>query len=112
MSPRPSRHPSRVTFAIATAAFLLITSGAVAGADPSFTDAHPVTGLAALNADGTATIDDISCSSNGNCGAIGTYLDSTKGTQGFVVNEVNDVWGTAIEIPGLGALNAGGTVSD
>jgi hypothetical protein len=98
-------------FAIVASALVLVLGG-VAGADPTFANAHTVNGLGTLNVDGTANIDDLSCSSNGNCGAIGTYTDSKRLVQGFVVNETADVWGTAIPIPGLLALNGGGNVSD
>ena len=54
----------------------------------------------------------MSCFSNGNCGAIGTYTDSSRHIQGFVANEVAGTWGSAEPIPGLAALNAGDTVSD
>ncbi len=106
------RHGTLPAVAIAVGAMVLITGAGLASADPAFTDAHAVNGLATLNADGTATIDDMSCSSNGNCGAIGTYLDSSRLTQGFVVNETSGVWGTAQPIPGLSGLNAGGAVGD
>ncbi len=95
-----------------TCALILVVAGGVAGADPAFTSAHPVNGLATLNADGTAVVDDVSCSSNGNCGVVGTYTDSTRHVQGFVANEIAGVWGSAQPIPGLNALNAGGSVSD
>jgi hypothetical protein len=65
-----------------------------------------VPGLAALNKDG-ANILSVSCGSAGNCAAGGWYLDR-HGFEGFVVSETNGVWGTAIEVPGLGALNKGG----
>lgn len=44
----------------------------------------------------------ISCSSAGNCGAIG----SDQGSYGFVVNEVNGTWGTGQAIPGAVGLDA------
>lgn len=94
-----------------TCALVLVAAG-VAAADPAFTSTHAVTGLATLNADGTAVVDDVSCFSNGNCGAIGTYTDSSRHIQGFVANEVAGTWGSAEPIPGLAALNAGDTVSD
>ena len=47
----------------------------------------------------------VSCGSAGSCVAGGDYLDRAKGQQGFVVSEKNGVWGKAIEVPGLGALN-------
>ncbi|MFI5035501.1 MAG: hypothetical protein ACHQFZ_04785, partial [Acidimicrobiales bacterium] len=107
----PTR-PFLTRLAVTTIALVLVVAGGVGAADSAFSSAHTVTGLPALNVDGAATIDDLSCSSNGNCGAIGTYLDGTRLTQGFVVNETNGTWGAAEEIPGLGALNAGGTVGD
>jgi hypothetical protein len=49
----------------------------------------------------------ISCRSAGDCSAGGAY-DSTKGSAlPFVVNEVNGVWGNAIEVPGMASLGAG-----
>ena len=46
----------------------------------------------------------VSCSSAGNCGAIGKYLDAASNTtQSFVVNETNGTWGTPQEVPGLNA---------
>jgi hypothetical protein len=62
-----------------------------------------VPGLAALGYE-NAAVDSVSCGSAGNCAAGGD--DSPYG-QGFVANEKNGVWGKAIEVPGLGALNKG-----
>ena len=66
-----------------------------------------VPGLAALNK-GDAHINGVSCASAGNCAAGGDYNDRHGNTQGFVVSEKNGVWGKAIEVPGLGALNKHG----
>src|SRR5450755_2089137 len=63
-----------------------------------------VPGLAALNKGGDASVSSVSCASAGNCAAGG---DDTHGGQGFVVNEKNGVWGKAIDVPGLWALNKG-----
>src|SRR5262249_30638355 len=41
------------------------------------------------------------------CAAGGFYLDRSSNVQGFVVAERGGVWGKAIEVPGLGALNKG-----
>ncbi len=101
-----------VTLTALTSALVLVVGSGVAAADPAFTNAHRVTGLAALNVDGTANIDDVSCSSNGSCAAVGTYIDGSAHVQGFVANETNGVWGAAIPIPGLADLNAGGAVRD
>jgi hypothetical protein len=69
-----------------------------------------VPGLAALNTVGRGTqVLTVSCAPAGNCAAGGSYLDRSGHQQGFVASEDNGVWGTAIELPGLGALNAGGS---
>jgi hypothetical protein len=67
-----------------------------------------VPGSAALNAGGSANVASVSCQSAGNCAAGGEYLDSSSHQQAFVVSENNGTWGTAIEVPGSGALNTGG----
>jgi len=51
----------------------------------------------------------VSCGSAGNCAAGGAYADGSGHEQAFVVGERNGTWGKAIEVPGSGALNAGGT---
>jgi hypothetical protein len=69
-------------------------------------------GVVALNVGDDAAILQISCSSGGNCGAIGSYTEGTNDTQAFVMNEVSGTWQSAIEIPGLSALNTGDAVGD
>ena len=69
-----------------------------------------VPGLAALNAHGDGGVSSVSCASAGNCAAGGFYADGHRHRQGFVAVERNGVWGTAIEVPGLGALNVDGDV--
>ena len=66
-----------------------------------------VPGLAALNKGGYAGITPVSCGSAGNCAAGGYYFDRRGLLQGFVVSQRHGRWGTAIEVPGLGALNKG-----
>jgi hypothetical protein len=66
-----------------------------------------VPGLAGLNAGRGADVSSVSCGSAGNCAAGGYYTDSHGHYQGFVAVERNGAWGTAIEVPGLGALNKG-----
>ncbi len=68
-----------------------------------------VPGISQLNTAGQGAVASVSCWSNGNCSAAGIYKDQFNHQQAFVVNAVNGTWGTAMEIPGLGALNAGGT---
>jgi len=69
-----------------------------------------VPGLGALNTGGPAGVNSVSCASPGSCAAGGDYADGDGNAQGFVADEDNGVWGTAIEVPGLAALNTGGFV--
>jgi hypothetical protein len=71
--------------------------------------AKQVPGSAALNQGGDEpNLSGPSCSSAGNCSAVGSYTDSSGHGQAFVVDEVNGIWGTAEEVPGTAALNQGG----
>jgi hypothetical protein len=67
-----------------------------------------VPGSGALNARAIAVVISGSCASAGNCAAGGSYEDALGRMQAFVVSERNGTWGKAIEVPGSGALNAGG----
>src|SRR5215468_3814527 len=67
-----------------------------------------VPGSGALNKRGEAEVFSVSCASAGNCAAGGLYRDGSARFQAFVVSERNGTWGTAIGVPGSGALNAGG----
>jgi hypothetical protein len=66
-------------------------------------------GLAALNADGNAGVLSVSCRPGRNCAAGGTYRDGSGHQQAFVVSDNSGSWGKAIEVPGSGALNTGGS---
>ena len=67
-----------------------------------------VPGLRALSTAGYADVYSVSCATAGNCGAGGDYIDRRRGPEGFVVSETNGVWGTAINVPGLRALDPAG----
>jgi hypothetical protein len=67
-----------------------------------------VPGTAALNLSGYAAVDAVSCGAVGNCSASGHYFDGSGHYQVFVVSENKGVWGTAVEVPGIAALNVGG----
>jgi hypothetical protein len=67
-----------------------------------------VPGSGALNSGGDASVGSVSCVSAGNCVAVGGYKDGAGHDQAFVVRETNGTWGSAIEVPGSGALNSGG----
>jgi hypothetical protein len=64
--------------------------------------------VATLNAAGFAAVRSVSCASAGNCAAGGYYVDGSGHLQAFVASQRNGRWGTAIEVPGTPALNAGG----
>jgi hypothetical protein len=57
-----------------------------------------IPGLAVLNQGHFTSINKVSCSSGGNCGAIGTYSGKGGYAQSFALNEVNGVWGGAKDI--------------
>jgi hypothetical protein len=67
-----------------------------------------VPGLGALDKGGNAEVSSVSCASRGYCAAVGFYRDGGGHQQGFVAVERSGVWGQAVEVPGLGALNKGG----
>ena len=71
--------------------------------------AAEVPGTAALNTGGNAKINAVSCPGPGDCSAGGYYTDSSGHQQALVVTETGGTWGTAEEVPGIGALNAGGS---
>jgi hypothetical protein len=68
-------------------------------------------GLRAMGSGGNAGVSQVSCATAGDCAAVGNYTDGLGHQQGFVASEKNGVWGQAIEVPGLGALNTGGNAS-
>src|SRR6266851_5641185 len=67
-----------------------------------------VPGLGALNKGRNADVNSVSCAVAGSCAAVGGYTDGGGHRQGFVAIEENGVWGRAVEVPGLGAVNKGG----
>ena len=67
-----------------------------------------VPGSEALNLGGAAAVISISCATAGFCAAGGYYTDASIHSRAFVVNETNEVWGTAIEVPHSAALDRGG----
>ncbi len=65
----------------------------------------------ALNAGGDASLNSLSCTSDGNCAAGGSYEDGSSHLQAYFDNEVDGRWRNAGEVAGTGALNAGGDAS-
>jgi hypothetical protein len=70
--------------------------------------AKRIPGTAPLEVGSNAKIESVSCVSAGNCAAAGQYLKAVNDTQVFVASETNGRWGSAEEVPGIAALNAGG----
>jgi hypothetical protein len=70
--------------------------------------AMEVPGTSTLNQGRNAYLISVACASAGNCSAGGTYTDSSKRMQAFVVSEVNGAWRAAVEVPATAALNTGG----
>jgi len=68
--------------------------------------AREVPGSGTLNVNGNAAVVSVSCATSGNCVAGGHYTDGSGYSQAFVVEEKNGVWGHAIQVPGLAALNS------
>jgi hypothetical protein len=55
-------------------------------------------------------ITQLSCSSAGNCAAVGDY-QNTAGSQVFVIDETGGRWGSARQVPGSASLNADGNAT-
>lgn len=69
---------------------------------------HPVSGPPAYSMVGSV-LSSISCSSPGDCSAVGSNPKGSHGLPFFAVNETNGVWGRAEEVRGLAALSPGGS---
>ena len=74
--------------------------------------AEQVPGLAALAGTGDSAVNSVSCATAGNCSAGGFYHTGGASqccqSEAFVVSEVDGVWGTALEVPGIAGLNQAG----
>ena len=82
---------------------------AVSETSGTWGSAEEIPGTSALNAGGRAAITSVSCNAAGDCGAGGYYADSSGEQEAFVVSEADGTWGSAEEVPGLAALNLGGS---
>src|SRR5258706_4261151 len=83
----------------------------VAQHDGQWGGAIEVPGLGPLNGVVSSGVNSVSCPSAGNCVAVGLFSDDSARDEGFVVAERGGVWGKARQIPGLAALNVGGSAS-
>ena len=64
--------------------------------------ARPVALPADANLNAFVSLVQIACTSNANCVAVGSYIDTNNVTRGLVVQEVNGVWrqGLSVTLPG------------
>ena len=69
--------------------------------------ARPVPGLSQLTS-GRSEVDSVSCAGLADCAVGGTFIDRSGHAQVFVVDEHHGIWGRALLVPGLAALNLGG----
>ncbi len=70
-------------------------------------DAIAIPALSVLNTGDDAEGTSVSCASAGNCAVTGYYDNGEGDYQGFVVNQTDGTWGSAIPIPALSVLNTG-----
>jgi hypothetical protein len=83
--------------------------GSPAGATgATWSSATELSGTAQLNTGGYAQVSSVSCPASGSCGAVGGFSATPSITEAFVTSESNGQWGTAEQLPGFAALNAGG----
>jgi hypothetical protein len=71
--------------------------------------AKQVPGSGMLNSGGEAETLSVSCASPGNCSAGGYFTGGSGHRQAFVAAQRRGAWGRAMEVPGTGALNKGGS---
>jgi hypothetical protein len=64
-------------------------------------------GINGLSRGPSVGIDQISCSSAGDCGAGGFYTDAGGGQQAFVASEINGKWSAGEAVPGTVTQNTG-----
>jgi hypothetical protein len=79
----------------------------------TWTNAEEIPGFSLLNVGAEIGLPSaaLSCSSAGNCGTGGQYLDASNDAQAYVDTESSGSWGDAVEVPGLAAMNLGGNAT-
>jgi hypothetical protein len=83
---------------LAAAGLAGASAGAAAG---TWGRARELPGLAALNIDGFAQINSVSCAAPGQCSAGGDY-NIAQASQAFVASQVHGRWQRALQVPGSG----------
>ena len=98
-----------VTAALLGVGTLTTAVAAAVPAAPTTRTAPAARAARALYAGGDSKVLSVSCTAAGNCAAAGSFTDRARHGQAFVVSERRGVWGRAEEVPGLAALNVGGS---
>lgn len=62
-------------------------------------------GVDELNQNENANLSGLSCTSDGDCSATGSYDDGSEQVQAFVDTETNGIWQNAVPLPGVNPLN-------
>src|ERR1700745_3464329 len=75
----------------------------------SWSKVRTVPGLTTLDKGTNSVINQVSCTSKGNCVAVGRYAAAQGNMRAFVVEEQNSAWGPAHPLPGVTAV--GGSAS-
>jgi hypothetical protein len=114
-------HLTKLFAAVGCAATVALMAGTgVAAASPAtatlpavaahsgWGSAKKVPHLGTLNVGRDAAVTAMACTSSGNCVAGGFYTDSHNQVQSWLAVQRKSTWGNAFEVPGTGALNAGG----
>jgi hypothetical protein len=69
---------------------------------------------AGVNANPYVTISQLTCSSNGRCVAVGSYIDANNSTQGLILAGTNGTWGSSksVTLPGNANAYPGATLNE
>ncbi|MHB1252502.1 MAG: hypothetical protein ACYC0I_10280 [Acidimicrobiales bacterium] len=76
--------------------------------------AREVTLPAGVRGNPNVTLNQVACSSAGNCSAVGSYIDANNVTHAIVVNELNRTWRPAVSValPGNASAYSGASLSE
>src|SRR5437763_2335785 len=83
--------------ALAFAALLALTVQSSEAFAASWATGVEVTPPANAGSDPGVYVGSVSCASAGNCGAVGSYLDSSNHQQGLLLTETADTWSAGVE---------------
>lgn len=97
----------RTRFAVLAVLAVGIMGASAGAAGADWASAVEVPGTASLNIGGYAQVTSVSCATASVCVAGGWYKDGSGYVKPFVAGETDGVWGHAVEVPGIEALNDG-----